>query len=162
MIERHGVTAVTYESVAEESGLTKGGLLYHFPSREAMLKALHEHLAAQWEANLISAAGKPADEASAQERLAAYARVAAKSSARAELLLIIEAVNEPDMHAAWRDVIGRWTPPVGDSTVLSQAELQRFTAWLAADGLWLYESLTNTKLHPQMRRQIAEYLARWI
>lgn len=31
VVETDGVTAVTYESVAAASGLTKGGLLYHFP-----------------------------------------------------------------------------------------------------------------------------------
>ncbi len=28
--------------------MTKGGLLYHFSTREALLKALHQYLADQW------------------------------------------------------------------------------------------------------------------
>ena len=36
VINRDGVRAVTFESVAAEAKLTRGGLLYHFPSREAL------------------------------------------------------------------------------------------------------------------------------
>lgn len=39
-----GVTAVTYGSVAEEAGLTKGGLVYHLPSREPLAAELQQHL----------------------------------------------------------------------------------------------------------------------
>ena len=39
VVETDGVTAVTYESVAAASGLTKGGLLYHFPSKDALVLA---------------------------------------------------------------------------------------------------------------------------
>ena len=33
IVERDGITAVTFDAVAAETGLTRGGLLYHFPSR---------------------------------------------------------------------------------------------------------------------------------
>ncbi|GCB56911.1 hypothetical protein rerp_33190 [Rhodococcus erythropolis] len=32
-----GVAQVTLEGVAAEAGVSKGGLLYHFPSKEALL-----------------------------------------------------------------------------------------------------------------------------
>jgi hypothetical protein len=44
-----------------------------------LLLAVHQHLAAHWEAALVQAAGKAAGEATAEEQLAAYARVCAQS-----------------------------------------------------------------------------------
>lgn len=160
VIESGGVTAVTFESVAEESGLTKGGLLYHFPTRDAMLLALHEHLAARWEEAMVAAAGKPADEATDDERLAAFARVTTQVSPRAELLLMLESVNDPVMYAPQSEVLRRWTPPAPTSAPLTAEELHRFVARLAADGLWLYESLTDTPLPPGVREQVTDHLAR--
>ncbi|UUS13841.1 TetR/AcrR family transcriptional regulator [Stenotrophomonas sp. CD2] len=48
VINRDGVRAVTFESVAAEAKLTRGGLLYHFPSREALLRGIDEHLVQAW------------------------------------------------------------------------------------------------------------------
>src|SRR5262249_40673117 len=44
---RQGVSALTLEAVAREAGVSKGGLLYHFGTKEALLQGL---LAARLEA----------------------------------------------------------------------------------------------------------------
>lgn len=49
IIERDGVTAVTFDAIATLMGITHGGLLYHFPSREELLLATHHYLADRWE-----------------------------------------------------------------------------------------------------------------
>ena len=36
----HGTQALTLAAVAERAGVSKGGLLYHFPSKESLLGAL--------------------------------------------------------------------------------------------------------------------------
>lgn len=159
VVNREGVTGVTFDSVAAESGLTKGGLLYHFPTRDALLLGIHQHLAQQWEDQLVALAGKPAAEATPDERLAAYARSTAETTSRAELLLWLEASINSEYAQPWTDVITRWTPPVEDAAH-DDAALARFVAYLAADGLWLYESLTNKRLDPGLRDRITEHIAR--
>lgn len=158
VIEREGVTALTYDSVAAEADLTKGGLLYHFPSREALIAAIHEHRAALWEAQLESALGSSPEEASAQEKLAAYARVAIHSSHRSELLLMLETSNDPALNGIWTDVLDRWAPN-SPTTPPTGPELEQFVARLAADGLWLYEALTHTPLPRDVREHVANHLA---
>lgn len=153
-----GVTAVTFESVAEAAGVTKGGMLYHFPSREALLEALHEHLAQQWEADMIEQAGAAPDETTEAERLDAYTRVASQSGTRAEVLLLLETANEPQMHAPWNEVVERWTPAVPGDGQLTAVELNTMVARLAADGLWLYDSLNSTPLSPEHRQQVTDHL----
>ncbi|SCE54411.1 helix-turn-helix domain-containing protein, partial [Streptomyces sp. OspMP-M43] len=40
VVQREGVKSVTFDSVAAEAGLTKGGLLYHFASRDDLVRAI--------------------------------------------------------------------------------------------------------------------------
>lgn len=158
VVQREGVKSVTFDSVAAEAGLTKGGLLYHFASRDDLVLAIHQHLADRWEADLVAAAGKPATEATRDERLAAYAQVAIQSATRAELLLMLEGSTDAAHSAVWEAVTERWAPPpasAGDDP----GALDRFIVRLAADGLWLYDSLTSQQLTSEMRRAVAERIA---
>lgn len=161
VVQRDGVTSVTLDSVAVEAGLTKGGLMYHFPTRDALLQAIHQHLAEQWEADMERAAGKRAQDATTEERLAAYARVNIQSSTRAELLFILEAATHPGYAKPYMDVLARWTPSAAEVMADPDA-LTRFIAQLAADGLWMYESLTNEPLPQELRQRVAEHIAHTI
>ncbi len=46
IVRRAGVTALTLDATAREAGVSKGGLLYHFASKEALLTALLNRMAA--------------------------------------------------------------------------------------------------------------------
>lgn len=159
VVENDGVTAVTYESVAAASGLTKGGLLYHFPSKDALMLALHEHQAQHWEDELINALGKHPDQASQDERLAAYARVSARSATGPELLLMLEASTDSALNQPWKRVINRWIPDPATIDPTDPRALQKLTAYLAADGLWLSESIGAVSLPQGLRTALAEHLA---
>lgn len=173
VVERDGLTAVTFEAVAAEADLTKGGLLYHFASRETLLDGLHQHLADAWETALEQACGRPAAEATRGERLAAYARVAARTATRAELLLMVEAATAPERSAPWEEVLRRWAAPLPagrgtqggplpEGEPLPEQQLDLLVARLAADGLWLHDSLAGSDPLPEaVRRQaIAHLVAR--
>ncbi|MFE6449657.1 TetR/AcrR family transcriptional regulator [Nocardiopsis dassonvillei] len=158
VVEREGIAAVTYDSVAAETGLTKAGLLYHFPSREALLEGLHEYLASRWQAQMEEAAGETAENLTPRQRVAAYAKVCATTSTRADLLLMIEAASNPTLRAYGQSVQERWAPgPTG--TDISEADMGAFVLRLAADGLWLYDAWGGDRLHPELRRKVADYLA---
>src|SRR5690349_13603621 len=47
LISRHG-TAVPVSDIAEAAGVSKGGLLYHFPNKEELLSGLANHLMGQF------------------------------------------------------------------------------------------------------------------
>ncbi|WAU82797.1 TetR/AcrR family transcriptional regulator [Streptomyces sp. Qhu-G9] len=159
VVEREGVKSVTFDSVAAEAGLTKGGLLYHFASRDDLVQGIHQHLADQWEAQMTAAAGNPAHEATPAERLTAYTRVATQSATRAELLFMLEGSTTPGHAAPWNAVMERWAPPLTTTAADAPDTLDQFIARLAADGLWLYESLTAERLPSQLRHALAERIA---
>lgn len=159
--ERAGVTGITLDAVAEEAGLTKAGLMYHFPSREALLRGIQEHQVVSWEGALESAAGKTAAEATPKERLAAYARVATESASSADLALILEFSKHAGLAGHWDDVVARWTPTPEQAAADARA-FAMFIARLAADGLWSFESMYDTRLDPDFRRNVAEAIAAMI
>lgn len=153
---RDPITAVTVDAVATESGLTKAGVLYHFPSKNDLLVAVQEHLAADWEAQLIAAAGGPAEDVPLPRRVAAYARVSAESASRAELVLMLEATAAPEIAAPMRAVLDRWVPSV--DAALRDPQLWPYVlARLAADGLWVGE--TDEDLPADQRARIADAIA---
>lgn len=161
VVDRDGATGVTFDSVSAEAGVTRGGMMYHFPSRDALLQAIHQHLADQWEASLESLAGKSIHDTTPAERAIAYARTAARSATRAELLFLLQSSTRPEFTAPWDGVLERWAPPA-PQTVDDPVALSQFIARLAADGLWVYESLSSKPLSPKVRQQVAEHLARVI
>lgn len=44
IINTDGVCSLTLEAVAKNAGISKGGLLYHFPSKDALLKGMVDYL----------------------------------------------------------------------------------------------------------------------
>ncbi|PZW47122.1 TetR family transcriptional regulator [Humitalea rosea] len=54
IVQRAGVPALTLEAVARDAGMSKGGLLYHFASKEALLIGLLRRLADFVEAEMDS------------------------------------------------------------------------------------------------------------
>lgn len=164
VVQRDGVTALTYESVAAEAQVTKGGLLYHFPSREQMLHALHQYVAGRWEAAMIEQSPAAAEKDQAPQldddaRFAAFVR-ASQFPDRAELLLMLEASEEPANNAVWEAVYQRWAPEAPATGETEDHELDRFIARLAADGLWLFQSLSGQSLEPEVRdRVVARIIA---
>lgn len=156
IIERDGLTAVTLDAVALETGMTRAGLLYHFPSREALILATHEHLTRSWEQELEASAGNTSDRTTDAERHAAYINTCARAARRVELLLILESSDNRQLGDLWQQVIDRWAPPapIGNDA----AELDRFISRLAADGLWIHEALSSRPLPEQLRKRIAARL----
>lgn len=158
VINRDGVGAVTFESVSAEAGLTRGGLLYHFPSREALLRGIDAHLLHAWEASMVQLMGKQVGESTAKERHAAFMRVSAQSATRAELIFILDSMD-PDRDAPeWAEAMDRWAPAAPTADPLDPAALDAFIARLAADGLWIHEAVYRGTLEEGVREAVVERL----
>lgn len=57
IVEERGAGHLTFDELARESGVTRGGITYHFPTKEDLLRALIEADMQQWDA----AAAPPPD-----------------------------------------------------------------------------------------------------
>lgn len=161
VINREGITGVTFDAVAAEAGVTRGGMMYHFPSREALIKAINQELADQWRTSLELCVGQPVAETTAEQRYLAYARTSAQSATRAEMLYLLDAVNNPELIAPWDEVFKQWATPA-PADLDDPAAMAVFIARLAADGLWVHGSLSSPPLSADVRKKIADALARMI
>ncbi|WP_058835178.1 TetR/AcrR family transcriptional regulator [Luteimonas abyssi] len=59
--QRMGAAHLTLDAVAAEAGVSKGGLLYHFPSKEALLGGMVEHHMEQHRRSLEAARARHPD-----------------------------------------------------------------------------------------------------
>src|SRR5699024_9319593 len=85
LIEQDGLEAVSYEALAEASGMSKSGIVDHFPSRYEIMRGIHQHLADQWEQELEEAAGGPAESLTGSQRLRAVVLSLNRSATKADL-----------------------------------------------------------------------------
>ena len=129
-----GPEAVTLEAVARGAGVSKGGLLYHFPSKDALLDGLLGHARALHDADVASA------RASAEGVARYYLRTSVDEAAsgselhRVMVALYKLSTTEPRAAAVTRACMATWqealTEELGDA----------LTAQLVAvvgDGIYL-------------------------
>ena len=134
IIGREGADALTFEALAQRVGLTRGGVVYHFRTREALLAGIAEDLLARWRDEALAALGRPFEEAPHSERLAALAAsVLDGALLPGELALL--ASGRAEAADLWDDFRAEW---VGDPLALTPAQR---VGLLAVDGWWAEPAL---------------------
>jgi AcrR family transcriptional regulator len=147
VVDAVGGADITYESVAREAGLTKAGLMYHFPSKDALMIGVIEHVIARWQAELGEALGVPLEDSTLAERVRAFVMFAGEGGVtQGEFVVFTEALRRPQLSAtllAWLQTwFGFGEGP--DTTPL-------MLAWLTANGLWIAESTSILTTTPAQR-----------
>ncbi|WP_407565136.1 TetR family transcriptional regulator [Streptomyces sp. 184] len=158
VVERAGITALTLDAAAAEAGLTKPGLMYHFPNRDALLVAIQRHLTETLDRHLRTELGKPYEEATPRERAAAYARCCGQSGGTADFAFMVASATRPELARLWDELADRWAPePAGPDPDPEAVDL--FLARLAADGLWLFHATAQSTLAPGVAEAVRRRLA---
>jgi AcrR family transcriptional regulator len=169
-----GVARLTLEKAAERAGISKGGVLYHFPTRSALVAAMVSRLTEDFDAALDRhhEPAEPADgTAERPDRPGSFARAyVAESFAlpqgeleeRGERLgaaVLAAMASEPELLAPLQVAFGRWQARLeADSTDPVRATVAR----LAADGLWLSELFGLGPLTPDLRLRVRDELIRMV
>lgn len=151
-----GPAGLVLDAVAADAGVSKGGLLYHFPNKEALVGALVEHMVTGFDL--------------AQGQLAENDSEAAGSRARAYLRSTVTPKGEPSDGSA-QLMAGILAGLGGDRTRLATIH-EAFERWqagleddgidpvratlvrLAADGLWLAALLGLPQLDKRLARKV--------
>jgi AcrR family transcriptional regulator len=155
VVRRAGPRALTLDAVAHEAGVSKGGLLYHFPSKRALVRGLVADWMDRFEAE-VDAAAEPEGtggwtrayvHGSDMTRMAPDERDAEFSL----LSVLIDAPEELDFvrerYTAWQARMNHDGIDPIDATLVR----------LAADGLWFADLLG---LAPPTGKTRAELLKR--
>jgi AcrR family transcriptional regulator len=137
---------LTLQSAAKASGLTKPGLMYHFPTKDALVRGVLNHVATAWAARFAEHLGRPADEATPEERIRAYVEVTVSAGLDlADLAVFFDAHYHETLAAIWAERIGPW---VDIPDTVPRAQRGRLAAArLAADGYWFAD--TSGTLQPR-------------
>ncbi|MBX3746224.1 MAG: TetR family transcriptional regulator [Verrucomicrobiae bacterium] len=154
VVTERGAGHLRLDAVAERAGVSKGGLLYHFPSKEALLRAmvsgvLERCTADRREARATTA---PAEDAAGDLKamIATGFRVAAERR-RVSAALLAAGAEDPRLLTPVRE----W----------HQANLREFAAgkryplrvlvlMLAMDGLWMNELLEISPVDGEVREAL--------
>lgn len=157
VLER-GAAHATLEAVAERAGLSKGGVLYHFQTKDALLAALVDRMVAQFTTEVQTQSRRlGGDRSRALEAYveAVFAMGEQMSDAASALLLALSsnpALLEP-LRVLYRE----------HHRDLLRARVGREQAAvvsLALDGLWLLEMFQISPLSPEDETRIKSLLLR--
>lgn len=152
LVVRGGMSGVTLDAVAELAGVSKGGLLYHFPSKDALVEGFGQRLSDRVDELIADA---PTDPAEVVRWYLAYEIQGASERRTFNSLLAALHANESDTTGFVTAVLDRLYEPLGvvDPYV---AELVR----LVGDGMYLSALLGLRSTPDDVRERIVDALAR--
>lgn len=154
-----GAAHLTLDAVAREAGVSKGGLLYHFPTKEALLIGLIEHLIAEFDNAIAQEMARDAAGDTPGRWLRAYVRVTFDFE-QLQLLdlsagLLAAAAADPALLAPMRAAFDRWQQRAEqDGIDPARATIIR----LATDGFWFTDLLGLTPLDQPARERLSATL----
>ncbi len=158
IVESAGAGALTFEELSRVSGVTRGGITYHFPTKDALLRGLLDHDMAQWERS--EAELTPCDVACPQlSELIGFIRSHTSdddSRRRFVAGMLSAAVHQPELLDGCREEIRlRYA-----DTDWSDAALRRHVLRLAAVGMFWDEIFQFQPLPPAARAKFVALLER--
>lgn len=161
---RDGLLSMTLENVAREAGFTKGGVMYHFPSKEELIRGVLEYFSQQCETMLMR---KVADDPEPRMRWARcmvdclFPENAGSTTGLNDRQSLNDSQSEPDDGPLSSEVLGRFFMATLAGAVTSPGTMQplrelaarmrtRFArdprdgieqllVWLTIDGLFLWQ-----------------------
>jgi AcrR family transcriptional regulator len=158
VVDAEGDADITYDSVARETGLSKAGLMYHFPTKEALMVAVMEHVVARWQDELCVTLGTTLEESTLADRVRAFVRFAGEGGVtQGEFVVFAEAVRRPALSGPWLTYLRTWFG-FGDGT----STLPLLMVWLTANGMWIAEATGILSVTADQRRELLAMLERLV
>jgi AcrR family transcriptional regulator len=154
VMSEQGITNLTLDLVAKEAGVSKGGLLYHFASKDELIMGLLDEGYNRFEQRVNERAENASDARRALFR--AYVEVTlAKGRKRSRPALIGAMILHPDAMSHAREVRKTWQQRLeADGASAALAEL----AHLASIGLAFAEATNYCPPDEDLRQQMIDLL----
>jgi AcrR family transcriptional regulator len=181
---RDGLLAMTLDNVAKEAGVSKGGVMYHFPTKEQLVTAMLEYFSTQAEQMLMARIAAdpeprrrwvramigclfpdPSATPPIDDRQLSSSALSATDTAllppevmhRFMLAILAAAVNNPGLMDPLRRLGSRMI-----ERLMSDPNdgLEQLLIWLAVDGLFLWQFVGMIDPADPLYRQIGAALQR--
>jgi len=148
-----GMSAVTLDAVSAASGVSKGGLLHHFPTKNALLDALFESLLEKFDADideLMRADPLPQGRFSRAYLQAVSGLKDRPDDSRGWTQVTIALLAEPRLRLRWR----QWVAARAEEYIGTDSALDTLIVRFAADGLWFADTLESHDITDALRREL--------
>jgi AcrR family transcriptional regulator len=165
VVIRDGVARLTLEGAAQQAGVSKGGVLYHYPSRAALVGAMVERFVQCFDADLEHYGaydGEPGDFVRAYVQSSTSPTEGQTGDQRDRRLgaaLIASVASDPELLKPLRDRFDAWQAAVEtDGLDASIATLVR----VAMDGMWLCDVFELAPVSDTQQKALADLLIRLV
>ena len=129
-----GVT-ISLEAVAHRAGITKPGLMYHFPTKAALMEGVVRSASLAWHRELTRKAGAEPEDLSVWERYRSYVHVATELPlTRADYWVFTDALYHARLTHGWKEHLDPWLDVSG---VPGESRTLLFAARFMVDGAWM-------------------------
>ncbi|WP_249899213.1 TetR/AcrR family transcriptional regulator [Paenibacillus sp. PK3_47] len=156
IIRNQGVEKLTLEAAAREAGVSKGGLLHHFPNKNALIQGLVEELTDGFVADVQGRAAQSAVEQGRWSR--AYTESVAydiQEGNGISTALTAALFSKPELLEKLQEQYTLWQKNIENDGI---DPVRSTIVRLAADGLWFSEMFGFGKLEPALREQVIREL----
>jgi len=151
-----GIANVTLDAVSQAAGVSKGGLLHHFPSKMALLDGLFDDLTSKFDLAIDEEMRSDpiAHGRFSRAYLSAVFSLGGKSAqhedAQAWGVLTVALLAEPALRERWR----RWVADRVDEFVGTDSSTNCLLVRMAADGVWLADILDSHDIGEEERKTL--------
>lgn len=153
-----GAAHLTLDGVAEKAGVSKGGLLYHFPNKEALLHGMVDRQVKQFET--LQAAFLAGTAPTPEARMKAFIQAGLDSDPKIRQLcaaFLAMAANHPELLKRGRELHAQQLRELRQAGV---SEEKAALLWLACSGLWFMEVLQLSPFSENERQSVTAYMLR--
>ncbi len=158
VVIQEGVARLTLEAAAADAGVSMGGVLYHFPTRAALVAAMVERFVVSFDADLErygAYGGQPGDfiRAYVEATLRPTLEPGDLRTRRLGSALLASVASDPELLAPLRERFLAWQSSVEwDGVDPAVATVIRY----AADGMWLCDLFELAPIREDHRRAVGD------
>jgi len=159
LVAEQGASNLTLDAVAQAAGVSKGGLLYHFPSKDALLMGMLDRHCEQMDQRCAEAHADLPDNDFAGHLKAHVLGLLRWNTVRAEVgtAMFAAAANNPSL---LENIRKRYADDIARMAEHPSAFARGAVVMLATDGLLMGEVWKLTSFTPEQREQIVAELLR--
>ncbi|MFD1039393.1 TetR/AcrR family transcriptional regulator [Virgibacillus byunsanensis] len=159
IVSEQGIFNLTLDAVAKQAGISKGGLLYHYPSKEALVKGMVDHLTNNYKEKIVH--NTEIDPTDKGKWTRSYVNVTFNQTyTNKDMnsgLLAAKAVNA-ELLDPIRHLYSEWQEEIeNDGLDPVKATIIR----LATDGIWLAELFDIHHIEKEKKETIYKMLMDW-
>jgi AcrR family transcriptional regulator len=151
-----GPASLTLDAVSQAAGVSKGGLLHHFPNKLSLLDGLFADLTAKFDRAI---AEKMRDDPEPRGRftrayIAVFFLPEGLEDGEQWKVLTVALISEPHLRARWQ----QWVEKHLADTIGTDGSLDAMLARYAVDGLWLADLLGSPTMDAERRSAMLDRL----